>query len=111
MNGDVVFNRAEALERLGGDEELLESVCGLFVEESANYCRALVDALASGDVAAVQREAHTVKSLFATFSYETGRELAMRLERLALTGSLDGTAALTAEVIEAVKKLAAALKA
>ena len=66
MSSAVVFDRAQALERLGGDEELLDSVASLFVEESTIYRRALADALDSGDPATVQREAHTVKSVFAT---------------------------------------------
>ena len=45
MSSAVVFDRAQALERLGGDEELLDSVASLFVEESTIYRRALGDAL------------------------------------------------------------------
>ena len=45
MSSAVVFDRAQALERLGGDEELLDSVASLFVEESASYRRALVERL------------------------------------------------------------------
>jgi len=105
-----LFNRAEAVERLGGDEELFANVASLFVAESAGYCRALEAALAAVDAAALQREAHTVKSMLATFSYEAGRELAMRLEHLAALGSLDGAADLTAEVVAAVRRLAEALE-
>ena len=111
MSSAVVFDRAQALERLGGDEELLDSVARLFVEESASYRRALVDALDSGDPAAVQREAHTVKSVCATFSFEAGRELALRLEQLAAAGHLNGADTLTAELLAAVDTLAGALKA
>lgn len=113
MSSAIVFDRAQALERLGGDEELLSTVSSLFVEESVAYRKALADALASGDSLALRREAHTVKSLFATFSFDTGRELAVRLEQLAGSGQLDrhdGAAALTAEVIAAIETLAAALR-
>ena len=111
MSSAVVFDRAQALERLGGDEELLDSVASLFVEESTIYRRALADALDSSDPAAVQREAHTVKSVFATFSFESGRELAFRLEQLAAAGNLNGADVLTAELLAAIDVLAAALKA
>jgi HPt (histidine-containing phosphotransfer) domain-containing protein len=111
MSSAVVFDRAQALERLGGDEELLDSVASLFVEESTIYRRALGDALDSGDPATVQREAHTVKSVFATFSFESGRELAFRLEQLAAAGNLNGADVLTAELLAAIDVLAAALKA
>ena len=103
------YNRAEALERLGGDADLFAEVASLFVDESAGYCSALEVALAAADAAVLRREAHTVKSMLATFSCETGRELAMRLEHLAATGNLDGADSLTAEVVVAVKRLAEAL--
>jgi HPt (histidine-containing phosphotransfer) domain-containing protein len=105
----TVYDRAQALERLAGDAALFAEMAGMFVAESETYCRALESALASGDAACLRREAHTVKSLLATFSYEAGRELALRLEHLASSGSLDGAAALTAEVVAAVRRLGVAL--
>lgn len=106
MSASTLYNRAEALERLDGDEELFGSLAELFVAESAGYCSALEAALVARDVAALCREAHSAKSMLATFSYEDGREVAMQLERLAAGGSLDGAEALTAQVIAAVKRLA-----
>ena len=104
-----LYKHAEAVERLGGDEELFATVVSLFVAESEGYCSALEAALAAADTAALRREAHTVKSMLATFSYETGRELAQRLESLAATGSMDGADSLTAEVVGAVRRLVEAL--
>ena len=105
------YNRADALERLGGDESIFAEVASLFVAESDNYCQALEDALGSGDAGVLRREAHTVKSMLATFSYESGRALAERLEHLAASGSLEGAAELTGQVIEGVKWLAGTLAA
>ena len=106
MSASTLYDRAEALERLDGDEALFGTLAELFVAESAGYCAALTAALASGDTAVLRREAHTVKSMLATFSYEAGRELAMQLERLAADGRLDGAEALTLALIDAVKRLA-----
>lgn len=111
MNTEVVFDRARALESLGGDEELLANVASLFVDEAVVYRQALVDALAAGDAATLQREAHTVKSVLATFAYEAGRERALRLEQLAASGDLNGAEAATDEVIAALQKLSEVLKA
>jgi HPt (histidine-containing phosphotransfer) domain-containing protein len=102
-----IYDKAQALARLDGDESLFNDLMNMFVEESESYCQALEAALSSGEAADLRREAHTVKSLLATFSYETGRELAMRLEHLAATGSLDGAQALTVELVAAVRKLSA----
>ena len=63
----------------------------------------------AADMAALRREAHTVKSMLATFSYEAGRLLALRLEELAASGNFDGAQALTDELVAAVKRLVAAL--
>lgn len=106
MCASNLYDRAEALDRLDGDEELFGSLAELFVAESAGYCSALEAALAAADMAALRREAHTTKSILATFSYETGRLVAMQLERLAAGGSLDGAEVLTVQVIAAVKRLA-----
>lgn len=109
--GEKMYDRAEALSRLDGDEALFQEMAGMFVAECESYCRALADALASGEASQLRREAHTVKSLLATFSFEAGRQLALRLEQLAAGGSLDGAEGLTQEVIAAVRQLAAALAA
>ena len=109
MPANELYNRAEAMERLGGDEELFVDVASMFIADSAGYCAALEAALAAADVGALRREAHTVKSMLATFSYEAGRELAQRLELLAASGSLEGAGSLTAEVIAAVRRLAEVL--
>jgi HPt (histidine-containing phosphotransfer) domain-containing protein len=105
----TVYDKNQALERLGGDAALFAEMAGMFVAESETYCQALESALASADAAALRREAHTVKSLLATFSYEAGRQLALRLEQLAASGSLEGAAALSSEVVAAVRRLHAAL--
>jgi len=105
------YDRNEAIARLGGDEALYVSVAGVFVASSADYCAALEAALRDADAAALRREAHTVKSMCATFSCEAGRVLAQRLEELAAAGDLAGAPVLTGEVVAAVRGLAVALAA
>ena len=107
---ELVFDRAQALESLGGDEELLANVASLFVDEAVSYRQALIDALAAGDAATLQREAHTVKSVLATFAYEAGRERALRLEQLAASGNLEAAKAATDEVIAALQTLSEVLR-
>jgi two-component system, sensor histidine kinase and response regulator len=55
------WNRAEALGRLGGDEDLLRELCQIFLEESPKILRKLRQALAEGDAGAVMRAAHSLK--------------------------------------------------
>ena len=101
----TVYDKDQAPRAGSGNAALFAEMADMFVAESETYCQALESALASGDAAALRREAHTVKSLLATFAYEAGRELALRLEQLAASGSLDGAAALTVEVVTAVRRL------
>lgn len=112
MTNDLkIYDRAEALARLDGDEALFAEMAGMFVGECDAYCDALNGALAAQDPVQLRREAHTVKSLLATFSFESGRLLALQLEQLAAGGSLDGAEALTRDLIAATRQLAAALSA
>lgn len=105
----LIYDKSEAIGRLGDDEQLFLDMANMFISETETYCTALEDALKSGDSMALRREAHTVKSLFATFSCEAGRELAMRLERLAATGCIDGADLLTLDVLAAIRQLSEAL--
>ena len=101
-----IYNRAEVLERIGGDEELFQTLAGMFVTDSENYCHALEAAMAAADAPTLQREAHTIKGLLATFSENAGATLAQQLEDLAKQGALEGAEALTAALLMAVKRLA-----
>jgi len=107
--GAPIHDRAEAIARLDGDESLYAEMVGMYIAECENYCRALEGALATGDAVAVRREAHTMKSLLATFSFESGRLLALQLEQQGASGDLNGAAGLTAQVVAAARQLANAL--
>ena len=48
-SGKIPWGRAEALERLGGDEDLLREICRIFLDESPNLLRKLQEAIADTD--------------------------------------------------------------
>ncbi len=109
--GDApVYDRGEALERMGGDEELFQTLVDMFVADSEGYCSALARALADGDAATLHREAHTVKGLLATFSANAGAALALQLEQQARRGELQGADALVEAVSAAIRALVGALQ-
>lgn len=56
-----MWGKAEALERLGGDEELLREVCQIFLQESPKLLVKLRRAIADKDAQAVMRAAHNLK--------------------------------------------------
>ena len=110
MSNASIYDRAEALQRLDSDETLLATVAQLFIDEHDNYCTGLERALAAGDAAALRREAHSAKSMLATFSYAAGQALAFELETQAAAGDLSSAATLTPRVIAAIHQLVAVLR-
>jgi two-component system, sensor histidine kinase and response regulator len=57
----IVWGKAEALERMGGDEDLLREVCKMFWEESPTLLQKLREAIVEIDPQAVMRAAHSLK--------------------------------------------------
>ena len=110
-NESPIYNRTEAIARLEGDEALFAEMVNMFIAECETYCGAIEEALASGDAGALRREAHTMKSLLATFSFEGGRSLALELEQQSALGDLSGLDGLVAQVVAAARQLAKALAA
>jgi HPt (histidine-containing phosphotransfer) domain-containing protein len=108
---DPVYDRSRAISQLAGDEALFSAIAAVFVAECDSYCASLEAALASGKPVELRREAHSVKSTLASFSCESGRVLAQRLENLASSGSFDGASEMTAEVVAVMRRLATALEA
>jgi two-component system, sensor histidine kinase and response regulator len=55
------WSRNEVLERIGGDQQLLQDLCQIFLEESPKLMAKLRQAIASGDCDGVMRAAHSLK--------------------------------------------------
>jgi HPt (histidine-containing phosphotransfer) domain-containing protein len=96
------FNRAVALDRVGGDQDLLREVALLFLEESGQTMENLRRAVADGNAFQVQSTAHTLKGAASNFGAEATCETASRLEMLGRSGNLDGAE-------EALRELESAL--
>jgi two-component system, sensor histidine kinase and response regulator len=73
------WNKAEALGRIEGDEELLDEMCQIFLENSPKLLGKLQQAVAAGDADAVMRAAHSLKGeasyLHATGTSDAARQL------------------------------------
>jgi len=96
----VSLDHAVALERLGGDEELLQEVAGLFLEEYPSLMSEIHEAVKAGNAHRVERAAHSLKGSVANFGAESAVQAALALEKLGRSGDLTG-------VNEAYDKLAA----
>jgi histidine phosphotransfer protein HptB len=87
-----IFDRVAVLELLGNDEALFHTLAGMFVEESAQYVEQIAEAAAAGDLAMLEREAHTIKGLLATFADTRGVVSAQRVEEMARDGRTEAAA-------------------
>jgi two-component system, sensor histidine kinase and response regulator len=81
---------AVALERLGGDEELLREVARLFLGEYPVLLDDIRAAMQSQDAAALERAAHTMKGSVSNFGADGAYKAAFALEQMGRTRTLDG---------------------
>jgi two-component system sensor histidine kinase/response regulator len=76
------WNKVEALDRIGGDEELLREVCEIFLEESPKLLKKLQQAVAAGDADGVVRAAHSLKGESSYLSASGTSRAARQLEEM-----------------------------
>jgi len=88
----------KALERLGGDRELLDRVIATFLKTFPQLVADLRSAHTQRDPRRVQGAAHSLKGSAATVAAEQVRSLAERLEQIGASGTLDGADRLLAEL-------------
>jgi HPt (histidine-containing phosphotransfer) domain-containing protein len=89
-SGSGVIDEGEALARVGGDRELLQSLVGVFFDCCPAYLEELRTALNRGDPKGVQRAAHTLKGMAGNLGAGPLAEAALRLEVMGRQGDLDG---------------------
>lgn len=106
-----VLDRALILGRLGGDEEIFAMMLDLYLQDVEANCAAIAAALASGDPGELQRAAHTLKGLLATFSDEAGADVALHLELKAKAGEIVGLDAAVAALQSRLRQVAGVLQA
>jgi two-component system, sensor histidine kinase and response regulator len=82
------WNRAEALERLGGDEALLRELCEIFLEESPKLMRKLGKSIVEGDADSVMRAAHSLKSEVGYLGAAEASQAAQQLEDMGAENKL-----------------------
>src|SRR6202012_5170942 len=96
--GGEPFDRAAALARLAGDEELLKELMSVFLEEYAKWMTDLRVAVGARDAARLQRAAHTLKGALDSCGASSAVGEARELERLGREGKLDGSEALLGRI-------------
>jgi len=75
-----IFNRQALLQRVDGDEELLEEMVTIFLEYTPQQLDEIRQALDLGDAPGLQGKAHSVKGAAASISAEALQQAAGALE-------------------------------
>src|SRR6185437_1680164 len=108
-----ILDRAEALERVGGDRALLRELVEVFLADCPRLGKNIRDALAQGDAANLRRAAHAIKGAVSTFGAHAARTAAQQLELLGDDGDLTNAASLVARLeteLECLKPILGRMK-
>src|SRR5262245_18696170 len=81
-----------ALKRLGGKRQLYEPLLRKFADKQAGTVVAVRTALASGDVAAAEREVHSLRGAASSLGATALAEAAAKAEQSLKTGAENGVA-------------------
>ncbi len=83
-----LFDIDAALNRLGGDHQLLDDFIRIFEEDSPGMMSRLENGLDCGDALLVERTAHSLKGMMSNFGAQRGVELLVELERAGRSGTV-----------------------
>jgi two-component system sensor histidine kinase/response regulator len=92
-----------------GDRHLLQEVATAFVEHLPALLAELDLGLSRGDADVIQRAAHSLKGSVGNFAHTRSFELALRLEQIGRSGSLDGAAEVCADLHRGLGELVSLL--
>ena len=107
----VVFDREGLLERLGGDDELLTELLGIFLEECREMLAGVESAVEAGDAHRIERSAHSFKGALLNISADEAAERALQLEQVGSAGELELASSLLEDLQEEVQRLEQELRA
>jgi HPt (histidine-containing phosphotransfer) domain-containing protein len=106
-----ILNLAAALDRVGGDSELLEEVAKLFLDTAPELLSQVREAVADRNAPSLERAAHTLKGSVGNFGAEAASEAAHRLEKMGRAGDLTGAEEALAALEREMDRLQPALAA
>jgi HPt (histidine-containing phosphotransfer) domain-containing protein len=103
------IDRISLLERVEGDQELLTEMIHLFQEDSPNLLAAMRDALQRGDMAMLERSAHSLKGALSNLSARATAAAALQLEEDAHNKNAESAKKSLAQIEQAMGQLLPAL--
>jgi CheY-like chemotaxis protein/HPt (histidine-containing phosphotransfer) domain-containing protein len=100
-----------ALDRVGGDRELLRDVAAMFLRQCPTWLADIRSAVAGADAAALRAAAHPLKGSLGLFGAVAAANAASRLETMARAGKLDDGRATLADLEREMSRVTPALAA
>jgi two-component system, sensor histidine kinase and response regulator len=104
------WDKAAALERVDGDEELLHDICRIFLDESPKVMTRLQQAVAQEDPEAVSREAHTLKGESGYLGAANVSQMARQLEGMGRARELSQAPAVLEQLQKEIASLSCAVR-
>jgi PAS domain S-box-containing protein len=106
-----VMDRSAALERVGGDTQLLRELAGVFLAECPQWLSEIRGAINTRDPLKLKRAAHTLKGAVGTFGAAEAFEASLRLEKMSSLGELSQVEDAWCALQQALARLQPALEA
>jgi PAS domain S-box-containing protein len=105
----AVWDRAGLIDRVLGDEELVEEIVREYLADTPRQLQSLETFLRAGDLQGIQRQAHSIKGASANMGGDRLRAVAEELEAAAKAGDLDVARRLAAEIPAELRALETAM--
>ena len=107
--GQQPMDQEAALERAGGEFELLVELANMCLADTPEALDSIRDALAGGDAKGVQSAAHKLKGSLLVLAADPASEAAYQLETIGAKGSLDNAAQALSTLEQEIERLRPAL--
>ena len=104
------YDKPEALERAGGDEDLFGELVAIFLDEAPGALAQVHDAVSSGDPEAITRTAHALRGSLGVLAADDAVRAAQSVETLSRSGDLQGVQETVAVLAIEIQRLTTALQ-
>lgn len=99
------------LDRVGGDQELLREITGIFLAEYPALLADIQAAIEAGDAKRLERAAHSLKGSVANFGARAATDVSFQLEIMGRKGHLEHSPEAFAELLTRFRQLQPCLEA
>ncbi len=105
IDNHVVFNRADLLERLDGDFDLVVELVELFLEDVEEKLRFLRVAIDGGNIPEAEKEAHSLKGAASNVAAEKVCHIAGVIEKACINQDMESVRAGWETLLHAVREV------